>query len=341
MTSTLQGIIIALLTGLLVGILVGYFLVQGRVRRQNQALKEGQRRLADLEQDYEARLQETTQQLRHDYEADLAKTIEHYQDQLSRKSVELQQSHETRLKVLQQGLTDSTAQQSTLGRSDTGSLSRASESPLSRPEVQHLRQQYEIRLKEAAQRLQNAYEKQLAHHVKAAKTELETDYEKRFAEKIKQDDEALSVRQAQLEQDYASRIEALNQAQARAVSHPATSMSGGTGDETTVTLQPAVPLSSAAATQPPLVSPMLTQADIDQRIQVATQQVRQDYEQQLSARLKEYKDQISSRVRELEEDYRNRLKVLSDLETKSSQTTEQDYEETLDPLDLSDISQLT
>lgn len=82
MTSTLQGIIIALLTGLLVGILVGYFLVQGRVRRQNQALKEGQRHLADLEQDYETRLQETTQQLRHDYEADLAKTIEHYQDQL-------------------------------------------------------------------------------------------------------------------------------------------------------------------------------------------------------------------------------------------------------------------
>lgn len=368
MISTLQSIIIALLVGCLVGIAVVYILMQARIRRQSQALKASQRQLEELERSHEARLRETTQQLRRDYEVELAQTIEHYQDELSATTLELQQTHETRLKVLQGGLTDTTAQPSMPTPHPQTSSSNAVEAPLSRPEILHLKQQYEMRLKEAAQRLQHAYEKQLAQRAKTVKAELEAEYEARLAEKTKYYDELFTKRQAELEASY----QAIHQNQAvlandatltpappqtvddQTVPNPGTpaptdilvssdvptpSQIMGTGDETTVTLQPWV--RSSASPPPPSPSPQITREDLDERIQEATQQIRQDYEQQLSAKLKDYKDQLTARVRELEEDYRKRLNVFSELQPETPQPPKRAHNDDLDPLDLSDISQLT
>ncbi|MGF1458193.1 MAG: hypothetical protein ACFBSG_04130 [Leptolyngbyaceae cyanobacterium] len=103
MNSFTPGIIIALLIMFLIGILVGYSLVQRRLRTHAEELKVTRRRLDEMAQSHELRLREATDQLRHDYEAELSETIEHYQDQLSQKSIEMEQIYETRFRVLQQG----------------------------------------------------------------------------------------------------------------------------------------------------------------------------------------------------------------------------------------------
>lgn len=204
MTFSLQVVVIALLVAFLVGILIGYALVQGRLQRQSEALEENQRRLAELEASYEVRLKETTQKLRRDYEAELAETIEHYQDQLSDKTLELKQNYETRLGVLQQGLAE------TAISSGVAMQSRTAEPSLSQPEMLHLKRQYELRLKEAAQKLQQAYEKQLAQHAKSVTAELQADYEKRITEKVEHYDQQFAQRQTQLEQEYRNRLNAIN-----------------------------------------------------------------------------------------------------------------------------------
>lgn len=354
MLSTLQGIIIALLIALLVGILIGYSSVQGRLRRQSEALKESQNRLSELETSYEARLKETTQRLRQDYEAELAETIEHYQDQLSDKTSELHQTYETRLKVLQEGLViPIEAEIPSTARGTIEPIAESSETPLSRPEVLHLKRQYEIRLKEAAQKLQQAYEKQLAQHAKTVTADLQADYEKRLADKIEHYDKQSAIRQAQLEQEYASRYEALSQAHAIASEVEAQALQSqiatagakiptpseimGTGNETTVTLQPGDRPSLTPTPDPSAVT-LPTQADIDARIRESTKQIRQEYEQQLSTKLEEYQAQLTARVQELEEDYRNRLSAIADIKPERSTMHEPDNGGDLEPLDLSDIS---
>ena len=351
MTVNLQGIIgaiVALVVVFLVGLWIGYASVQGRWKRQGEALKASQQRLVELEQAHEVRLRETTQQLRRDYEAELAATIEHYQDQLSDKTLELKQTYDTRLEVLQQGVTDSAAERIAPVRDGSiEPVSDDSEIPLSQPEVLHLKRQYETRLKEAAQKLQHAYEKQLAQHAKTVTADLQADYEKRLAEKIEHYDEQFSSRNAQLEKEYASRYEALRLAQGDpdqrepapnepnqgeptqaesaepvtpGVAVPTPSQIMGTGDETTVTLQPFVrPSSTPVPQEIPSSSSQLTQEDIEARIQEATQQVRHEYEAQLSAKLKEYQKQLTSRMQELEEDYRNRLNTLAESKSGAGQ----------------------
>jgi len=214
MTVNLQGII-ALAIAVLVGILIGYALVQGRLRRHRQALEESQQRLTDFEAAHEKRLRETTQRLQQDYQAELAATIEHYQDQLSDKTLQLQQTYETRFKVLQQGLTESPTVPPSAPEPPPAQVEPVEAAPaptLSPPEVLQLKQQYEMRLKEAAHKLQQAYEKQLAQHAKAVRNELQQDYEKRLTEKIEHYDEQFVQRQNQLEQEFARRHDALLQA---------------------------------------------------------------------------------------------------------------------------------
>ncbi len=323
MTLSLQVVIIAVLIALLVGILIGYTSVQGRLKRQSETLKENQTRLAELEASHESRLRDTTQRLRRDYEAELSKIIEHYQDQLSDKTLELKQTYETRLKVLEAGLIAPTATSSAL-ESNTPISAEPAE-PLSKPEVLHLKRQYEMRLKEAAQKLQQAYEKQLAQHVKSVTADLQAEYEQRLTEKIEHYDQQFAARQTQLEQEYASRYSALNSAQSDNLS-PGEIMS--TGRETTMTLQP----QNQSAASP------TSSVDIDARIREATQQIRQDYERQLSTKLEEYQTKLDSRVQELEKDYRTRLDAIANMTPDHSPTIQPTNIDNLEPLDLSDIS---
>ncbi|MEL6319850.1 MAG: hypothetical protein AAFQ57_04270 [Cyanobacteria bacterium J06626_14] len=322
MTLSLQVVVIAVLIALLLGILIGYASVQGRLKRQRKALEESQNRLADLETSHESRLRDTAQSLRRDYEAELSKIIEHYQDQLSDKTLELKQTYETRLKVLEEGLITPTSASSPVHESNTLSNADAVES-FSKPET-HLKQQYEMRLKEAAHKLQQAYEKQLAQHAKSVTADLQAEYEQRLTEKIEHYDRQFAVRQAQLEQEYASRYGALSQSQGGSLT-PSEIIS--TRNDTTVTLQ--------SQNQP---STTLTQADLEGRIREATQQIRQDYERQLSTKLEEYQTQLNSRVQELEKDYRTRLGAIANMTPDPTPTIQPSNIDDLEPLDLSDIS---
>jgi len=380
MNSSIQGIIIALLIAFLVGILVGYSFVQRRFRQQAEALKISQRRLEEMEQSHELRLRETIDQLRQDYEAEIAETIEHYQDQLSQKTVEMEQIYETRFQVLQQGetatnarslvgavLTDNAdvrspaAQPQALGTIEP--LADEKPQALTQPELLHLKKQYEMRLKEAAQKLQKAYEKQLAEHAKKARADIQTEYEKRLVQKLKEYEEQFAQRRTQLEQEYADRQPPTAQSMLTAgIDIPTPSEIMGTGDDTTVTLPPPnVP--GASPQRPPAAQ--YSQADLEARLQEATEQVRQEYEQQLASQLEEQQEQFDLRLQDLEAEYKQKMETLSasaqkadtaadpldelfddslfDLEeTPSNQeNSSDDDDDDFGPLDLSDISQLT
>jgi hypothetical protein len=353
MTVNLQGIILTLLIAFLLGILLGYYLVQGRLQRQTNALKESQRRLAELEQSYELRLRETTDTLRREYEAELAETIEHYQDQLSQKTLDLEQTYATRFQVLQQG--DLAAASSvTPGRPPVEPLAAASpqreaaargriepvedDSPsLTPPEVLQLKRQYEMRLKEAAQKLQSAYERQLSQHARNVRADLQAEYEKRLKAKVAEQEQALAERQAELEAEYAARQEALNTPQAEeltvSLEVPTPSQIMGTGDDTTITLSPLPPQGLVQ----PLPTPDILEASINSRIEEATEQIRQDYEQRLSAKLEE----MNARVEELEDSYQQQIQALKQQSAAAepAKPGNDDVDDFFGPLDLSDISQ--
>lgn len=318
MTATLQGIIIALLIGLLIGIIVGHFL--GKRKRPGQPQmppqdtsqdKGKQQYLSELEHIHDERLQELSQRLRQDYEAELATTIAHYQDELSTRTQELQQAYETRLQVIQQGITDAAEQQEPAAEV----MPKPEESPAptgpSEEDIARLKQKYEARLKEAAQKLQKAYEKQLAQHVKSVKADLNTDYEQRLDQATERLERQFANRQTALEQEYHNRQADLENAHAKSIETVSIAAAvppdetPAAGDDNTVTLAMGTP---PAAYQP---DAQITQADLDARIQQATQQIREDYEQQLSSKLKEYRDQVTSRVRELEDTYQNKLNALA------------------------------
>lgn len=350
MNSTLQGIIIALLVGLLIGIVIAYFWNQGQVKHQRQVLEEQQRKLAALEKSHEQRLQETTERLRSDYEAALASTIEHYQDQLSARTSELQQTYDASLKVIQQGIVESAEQRVNAEKEKFAEPAPEVVPPTLPPqEVQRLKHQYELRLKEAAQKLQQAYEKQLSQYAKAVKADLQADFDKRLAKKIEHFDEQFAIRKAQLEKEHAERQAALTAAAPQAqdtltqtLAFPpeeqTPSQIMGTGDETTVTLQPGVRPAPLPVQQEPVnqLSQAALDARVDARVRQATQQIRQEYEQLMASKLKEYREQASSQTRELKQTYQNKLNALATTQVEATKT-ESAVKQELDPFDLSDI----
>jgi hypothetical protein len=369
MTSSIQGIIIALLIAFLVGILVGYSFVQARLRKQTEALKISQRRLEEIEQSHELRLREATEKLRRDYEAELAETIEHYQDQLSQKTIEMEQIYKTRFQVLQRGETPAAATplvgtQLGLGadvpsvpvRETVQPRSEGAPRPLTQPELLHLKRQYEMRLREAAQKLQKAYEQQLAEHARKARADLHAEYDRQLAEKLQEYEQQFAERQAQLEADYANRqreIAAMMAAEEAEIPTPSEIM--GTGDETTVTLQPPSPF---AGDDSSLTAVRYTQEELEARIQAAREEVREAYEQNLASQLEEQQEQFDVRLQDLEADYKQQIATLSAAANKKAESSfeddlfgddlfdldddkNNDDDDDLGPLDLSDISELS
>ena len=384
MTSSIQGIIIALLIAFLIGILMGYSFMQARARKQAEALKVSQRRLTEIEQSHELRLRETTEKLRKDYEAELAETIEHYQDQLSQKTIEMEQIYETRFRVLQHGDTSggppklvgadldvepaNASQPPAPLRGTIEPVPSPSQPALTQPELLHLKKQYELRLKEAAQKLQKAYEKQLADHARKARADIYADYEKRLADKTHEYEEQLARHQAQLEQNYAERQRETQLRQAAIAEDldiPTPSEIMGTGDETTVTLPPPGPL--AGAVQRPGSPPQYSQAEVAARIREATEQLRAEYDQRLARQLEKQQEQFDIRLQDLDAEHKQAIEDL----TATNQIAESSFEDGLfgddlfnlneeidnnkdkdkdkndgndddfGPFDLSDISQLT
>lgn len=281
MTSSLQGIVIALLISLLIGIIIGYSIRQRRVSQLTSSLKHSQKRNESLEQEHQERLQAATLQLQQDYETQLAEKIERYQDQLEERTAQLEQEYQDRLEVVEQG-----RQGQGLGGSGTATditpmpvLSGIS------AEVQYaeqqIKRQYEDRLREAARKIQLAYEQHLRQKLKEAREAMQQDYESRLAQKIEYYEDQLADRTAQLQAEYDLRLQA-------------------------VANQP-LPLSPEweATITLPESSPGPVSADA-----IALEaQLRAEYDQKLAEKIEHYQDELSRRIENLEQEYEARLQV--------------------------------
>jgi len=168
-----QGIIIALLIALLLGIVIGFYLRQGRINALSASLKQSREREVQLAEEHDARLQAATAQLQKDYERQLAAKIERYQDQYDAQLAQSEQEYQGRVSLLQQG------------------LQAASPSP---DADQRLKQQYEARLREAAQKIQQAYEQHLQDKLREQRQALEQDYEQRLVQKVEHYEDQLAAR---------------------------------------------------------------------------------------------------------------------------------------------------
>jgi|GEM_PF-2183459 len=329
MNSFTPGILIALLILFLLGILVGYALVQRRLRKQAEELKITQRRLTEIEQSHELRLRDATEQLRHDYESQLAHTIEHYQDQLSQKTIEMEQIYETRFRVLQQGGMAATAQPlaTVSAAQSVANSSRqvtpdqyrgvepiADDSPqaLTQPELMHLKRQYELRLKEATQKLQKAYETKLAEYAKTTRADIQAEYERQLAEKYQALEREFADRQAELEQEIAelrSEAEAMQSLTLSNPDLPTPSQIMGTGDETTVTLATPAPPGEMPVSAP---AAQYTESELAERVQTATEEVQAEFDRRLE-------EQVRTATQQAQADFEQRLEAQVQTATQQAQ----------------------
>ncbi|MBD0267051.1 MAG: hypothetical protein ICV77_02035 [Cyanobacteria bacterium Co-bin8] len=307
MTSSLQ-ILIALLISLLVGVIIGYFLRQGRISELVQTLKQNQRRNEDLELDHQQRLQEATLRLQQDYEAQLTEKIERYQDQLEERTHQLEQEYQSRLAVVQQGRQ---SPGSGLSEPMPGALSPSPQPNIS-PDIQYVEQQikrqYEDRLREAARKIQQAYEQHLRQKLRETRDLLQQDYENRLAQKIEHYETQLASRTEQLQGEYDIRLQALGPT-------PPTPTAGW---DTTVAMglnQPQMVGSAAPVPGPPPAIP-------DEALQRLEGQLRQEYEQRLAEKIEHYQDDLAQRVQNLEAEYEARLQVSLQAQPEPGQPVE-------------------
>lgn len=344
MAANLQGILIvvlAVIVGIFVGVGLGYLWMQGRIDRQAATLKAQQQQLDDLEAAYEVRLRDTTQQLRQEYEAELATTIAHYQDQLAAKTTELQRTYETRLQVLQQGLTSSLAERSAVAPA-TSVAATASEqydseatpndsdtAPVVKPQkdlqaqVAQIKRQYEARLKEAAQKLQSTYKHKLVEEATTVKAQLQVEYNRRLAEKVEAYEAQFKIRKAELEEEYTSRQALLDQQEAL-ISGIQTGLTPsaimGTGDETTVTMPPVARPPVTFMAEEPLIANPTGQADVPP---VAIPEVTQltDHEAELTAMVEPYSPPSTTNSPAIEPAIASKRSEMLDRSTNEEETS--------------------
>jgi hypothetical protein len=283
-----QGILlIAIVVSLIIGMVIGYFLRQGRIGELLQALKQIQRRSEDMEQDHQQRLREATLRLQQDYEAQLAEKIERYQDQLEERINQLEQEYQGRLSVVAQGQQGGMAGAAAPGFGGiTPNLGSDVPADLQAVE-QHIRRQYEDRLREAARKIQQAYEQHLRQKLRDARDLLQQDYEQRLAQKIEHYEAQTASRLEQLQGEYDLRLQVMEPAAPAA----------GAGWDTTVTLGAGQP----AVTPPPALP--------EQALQQLETQLRQEYEQKLAEKIEHYQDDLAQRVQSLEAEYEARLQM--------------------------------
>ncbi|HEY9736615.1 MAG TPA: hypothetical protein V6D06_10045 [Trichocoleus sp.] len=293
MTSALQATIIALLISLLIGFLIGYSLRQGRIGGLSQALKQSQKRNEELEREHELRLQEATAQLQRDYESQLAEKIERYQDQIEERTALLEQEYQGRLAVVEQGRQGADAGFTPALEAISTTEPAVGISPEIQYVEQQVKRQYENRLKEAAHKIQQAYEQHLRQKLRENRDLMQKDYENRLAQKIEHYEQQLATQMEQLQSDYELRLQALRPAV------PPTP-----GWETTMTMSPMQPPLPVA--DPPLAA---SEVPGDVAMQELEAQLRQEYEQKLAEKIEHYQDDLAQRVQSLEAEYEARLQV--------------------------------
>jgi hypothetical protein len=141
---------------------------------------------------------------------------------------------------------------------------------------QRIRKQYETRLKEAAQKIQQAYEQHLQLKLNESRDALQQDYERRLAEKIEHYQDQLDTQLAQLPETVGPMA-----------------LSAGVGA-----------LTVEAST--PRVNAGLSTSEQD-RLET---QLRQEYEQRLAEKIEHYQDDMYQRLQELEQEYEDRVGLI-------------------------------
>lgn len=280
----MQGTIIALLISLIVGFVIGYFINQRRISSLDQALQEQKEREAALEEQHEQRLREATKQLQQDYQAQLAEKIERYQDQLEERVALIEQEYDGRLAVIEQG-------RMAAGHSSAEPVMAAlsPQSPDMQQVEQQLKHQYEHRLKEAAQKIQLAYEQHLRLKLQESKDSLQSEYEQRLAQKIEHYEQELEARDEQIKSEYEARL--------RSLTTPGTVGAVAAGVASVAT----------AGAIADVAVPDTAIADIRREIET---DLRQEYEQRLAEKIEHYQDDLTQRIETLEAEYEARLQAM-------------------------------
>ncbi|PZV08170.1 MAG: hypothetical protein DCF32_05355 [Leptolyngbya sp.] len=291
MPQLTQGLIVAALIGLLLAVIVGYYLRQGQVNELTEALQQSQKRQEDLEKEHEQRLRTATQQLQRDYEAQLAEKMEQYQDRLEERRGQLESEYRAR--------------QSVMGGAPVDADSTTE---------QRIRKQYETRLKEAATKIQQAYEQHLQDKLVEARSQAQQDYEQRLAEAIAhyQDQQTsqsqnpsaialgalvpepmavaspnisdLAEIEARLQAEYDQRLAQIQQ------DYEARLMAQGGGSV------------------PAALDPSVAELELNLRRELE-ESLRVEYEQKLAEKIEHYQDELTQRTQELEQAYEARLQL--------------------------------
>lgn len=260
MPQAMQGMVIGLLISLLIGGVIGFYLRQGQVARLTATLKASQDRETRLQQEHEARLRAATAQLQQDYEAQLADKIERYQHQYEAQRQQLEAEYEARQNLMPGGEPPSP------NADPSGTWETA---PTSEYEIR-LRQQYEARLKEAAQKIQHAYEQHLRETLANEREAQQQEYDQRLAEAIAraQDESEARLAAALKEQ------EAMAQA-------------GGAS----------------------LGTDWVDETQVQERLSTLEAELRSDYDRRLAERIEQYQDEMSQRIAQMEQEFAARLQM--------------------------------
>ena len=209
-------LVIGLLLGLAIAALI-YGWKQRQNRHQKALLRQAHHKMQQMEQSHGQQLTVETGRLRQAYQARLAETIEHYQDQLALRNVQLQEEYEARMVVLSMANHDG-ADAAAIAVTDETTPTENSDAQLNL-ENQALEQEYNQRLKEVARRLQQLYEKRYAEklgQIQANQAKLKLDYRQQLSQTIEHYQDQFALRVAELEAEYETRIEVISQAQLEA-----------------------------------------------------------------------------------------------------------------------------
>lgn len=258
----MQGMIITLAIVFLIGIIIGFYLRQAKINELTEGLKRSQKRQEELEVEHQQRLQAATQRLQQDYEEQLAERIETYQAQYQARVEQLESDHQAQSTLL--------VSMTAAERSPTPDLGIGSNPAVE----QHLRRQYETRLREAAAKLQRAYEQHLRQKLAEARQAYDRDYEKRLTAALARHHDQLMERPQELDPDVANRLL----------------------------------LMQAGASVPATAGPDADQAARwRQEIEAS---VRADYEIRLAEKIEQYQDELSRRTEELQQEMEHRSRFL-------------------------------
>lgn len=289
---TLVQIVVAALTGLLLAVIVGYYLRQGRVNELTEALQQSQKRQEELEKEHEQRLRTATQQLQKDYEAQLAEKMEQYEERLEERLGQLESEYRTR--------------QSVMGGAPVDADSTTE---------QRIRKQYETRLKEAATKIQQAYEQHLQDKLVEARSQAQQDYDQRLAEAIAHYQDQEQTRQPQTpgavalgalmpEPTAVAGVDtaAVAEVEARLQAEYDQRLAQIQQDyEARLTTQ-------GGGSVPAALDPSAAELELNLRRELEDS-LRAEYEQKLAEKIEHYQDELTQRTQELEQAYEARLQL--------------------------------